>query len=265
MIDRNIRLALLLLAIVIAAPSHGAELGAGVAEIQDCTEKNVPTSGKQAVVLERTDKTGKSRRLEAFAYWKRDEAKRSRFLVRIEAPPDERGSAFLFLEGEGDEKDDLFAYLPELGKVRRITARTIDGSFFASDFSYEDVLELQAQSDHARVERQGDGEINGRPVHVLVATPSVEGSSYSKVVSHVDRETCVVLKAELFDKAGKVAKEVTVDFADVAQHGERWIPGKVTMRDLAKGSESRLLFEKAEWDAPIADRLFNQGELTKGH
>jgi hypothetical protein len=265
MVLRTLRSASLLVAITFAtpSPSTAADLGAGVAEIQDCIDKNLPTSGKQSVALERTDKTGQSRRLEANAFWKRDDAKRSRFLMRIEAPPDERGSAFLFLEGE--PTDDLFAYLPDLGKVRRITAHTLDGSFFASDFSYEDVLELQSQTDHARVERQGEGEIGGRPVDILMATPSPDGSSYSKVVSHVDRETCVVLRAELYGKAGQIAKEVVVDFADVTRHGERWIPSKVTIRDLQKGSESRLIFEKADWDAPVPDRLFTQGELGKGH
>src|SRR3990172_7217353 len=82
------------LALIPVRPGAAEELGEGVQEVRDCAEKNMPRSAKQEIVLERTDRSGASRRLEAAALWKRDAENRSRFLVRIEAPPDERDAAF---------------------------------------------------------------------------------------------------------------------------------------------------------------------------
>lgn len=251
------------LSLVLARTGAAQELGPGVEKIQSCVEKNLPKSGRQRVLLERTLRSGSKRSLEATAYWKGDDQDHMRFLVRIEAPPDERGSAFLLIER--DEGQDIFTYLPELRTVRRISGATVSGSFFGTDFSYEDVLELQSQSEHARVEKLPDAEVDGRPVSVLSATPKEDAdSSYSKVVSFVDRETCVVLRVELYDKSGTLTREVKVDWADVQKDGDRWIPRKIALEDKGKGSISTLSFERGEWDAEVPDRLFNQSELAKG-
>lgn len=247
------------------APAGGAqELGPGVQEVRDCVEKNAPRAGRQQLRLERTDRGGARRSLEATAWWKRDADDRTRFLVRVEAPPDERGSAFLFLERE-DGENDLFTYLPELRTVRRISNRTVSGSFFGTDFSYEDVVELQGEAEHARIERLPDEVLDGRPVRVLQALPGeASGSSYSRVVSRVDAETCAVLQVEMFGKGDALSKEMRAAWSDVEQDGDRWRPRKVLIRDVDNGSETLLELGKGDWDAEVPDRLFNQSELAKG-
>jgi hypothetical protein len=256
-------LALLLVAAP-AAPCLAQELGPGVQEVRDCMQKNVPRSVRHRVALEKTDRTGSTRRLEATIYWKRPADDRTRLLVRVEDPPDERGSAFLFLERDGP--DDMFTYLPELRNVRRITSRAVTGSFFGTDFSYEDVLEAQSVASHAKVERLPDAEHEGRPVYVLSGTPAADsGSAYERVVSRVDRETCVLLGADLYGKPEQVAKQLTIAFADVEKYGARWYPKRISLRDLDADSESRIVIEKAEWDVEIPDRFFSQTELAQGH
>jgi hypothetical protein len=246
------------------APTSAQELGPGVQEVRECMERNAPDSVRGEGALERTDAQGETQRYEASFFWKRDEQDRSRFLVRIEAPPDERGSAFLLLQREGGE--DLFSYLPELGKVRRITTRTLSGSLFGTDFSYEDVLLMQSAASRTGVERQPDAEAQGRPVYVLSVTPPPDsGSAYRRMVARVDRETCVLLEGDLYGQGEKVAKQVRVAFPDVEKHGTRWLPKKVVLQDLEDGSESRLVIAEAKWDAEIPDRFFSEAALVKGH
>jgi hypothetical protein len=248
----------------VASTARAQEIGPGVQEVRDCVERNAPRTGRQQVRLERTDRGGAKRSLEATAWWKRDEADRTRFLVRVEAPADERDSAFLFLERE-DGENDLFTYLPELRTVRRISNRSVSGSFFGTDFSYEDVVELQGEAKHARIDLLPDEELDGRRVRVLQAVPSdASGSSYSRVVSRIDAETCAVLQVEMTGKSDKLVKEMRVAWADVEQDGERWRPRKVLIRDLEKQTETRLELGKGDWNADVPDRLFNQGELAKG-
>jgi hypothetical protein len=261
---RRFALALILSAAAPAAPGLAQELGPGVKEVRDCMEKNVPRSVRQRIALEKSDRSGNTRALEATVHWKLDEKDRTRLLVRVEAPPDERGSAFLVIEREGG--NDMFTYLPELRNVRRITSRTVTGSFFGSDFSYEDVLEIQSIANHAKVERLPDAQQDGRAVYVLSGTPAADsGSAYQRVVSRVDRETCVLLGADLYGKPEQLAKQVVVAFADVERNGLRWMPKKVTLRDLEAESESRIVIQEAEWDVAIPDRFFSQTELAQGH
>jgi outer membrane lipoprotein-sorting protein len=159
----------------------------------------------------------------------------------------------------------MFTYLPELRKVRRITSRTISGTFLGTDFSYEDLEELQSVSDRASVTRLADAQVEGRPVAVLSGTPAVDsGSSYRRVVSYVDHESCVALRTLLYQSGDQPQKELVVDWRDVERRGQRWVPRKATLRNLEDGSETRILIEKLELDVDIPDRLFSESELAKG-
>jgi hypothetical protein len=160
---------------------------------------------------------------------------------------------------------DLWSYLPELRKARRITARTLSGSLFGTDFSYEDLMELQRQAEHASFERRPDGVIEGRPVAILAATPAADsGSQYSQVIASFDRETCVLLHADLHGRSGEISKQLDVAWADVEKQGDRWVPTKITLRDLGKKTQSQIRLRDAEWSADLPDSLFSQGELAKG-
>lgn len=244
---------------VSAAPA----LEPGVAEVRECAERNLPKrSARQRLVLERIVAGADARRLEATLLWKRGADGLSRVRVTVEAPQTERGTAFLLIEREGE--DDMFSYLPEYRRVRRITSRAITGSFLGTDLSYEDFQQLQGLADHARISRLADGSIGGRPVYVLEGV-AADGaaSSYERVRSYFDRESCVLLRAELSGPG--VDREVEVAWPDVERVGERWIPRRLTLRDRKKGSETRLSILESEWDAELPDSLFTETGLAKGH
>jgi hypothetical protein len=258
-------IAALAAALALAGPAPATELAAGVEEIQACVEKNLPAhSADQDLVLERKDRTGESQRIKARLYWKRGEDGRSRVLIRVEAPPDLRDAAFLLIQREGG--DDMFTYVPELRTVRRITTRTVSGSLFGTDFSYEDVQELQSVAERAKVEKLPDATLDGRPVHVLVGTPTADsGSAYEKIVSYVDAERCATLKTELYGKSGHIAKELVLPAGHLVEQDGRWIPDRVVLRDLEDESETTLTVKKARYDTDLPERLFSQSELAKGH
>jgi hypothetical protein len=244
------------------APAAPA-LEPGVAEVRECAERNLPKhTARQRLVLERVAKGADARRLEATLLWKRGEDGLSRVRVTVEAPQAERGTAFLLIEREGE--DDMFSYLPEYRRVRRLTSRAVTGSFLGTDLSYEDFQQLQGLADDARVSRQPDSAIGGRPVYVLEGVAgSGAASSGERVRSYFDRESCVLLRAEL--SGGENEREVEVAWADVERVGEHWVPRRLVLRDLTKGSETRLSIGETEWDVELPDSLFSEGDLAKGH
>jgi hypothetical protein len=232
-----------------------------VAEVQACVEKNLPAkSVEQSLVLETKDAAGSEQRLEATLAWKPDEEGRSRVLVRVEAPADLRGSAFLAIERESGDPD-LFSYLPELKKVRRISGRTVSGSLFGTDLSYEDIAHVQGIGASARIEKLPDEAVDGRTAHVLRALPA-PGSAYAEVRSWIDAERCVVRRIEFRDGPDSVAKELVAPWEDVTDEGGRWLPRVLVVRDLAEGGETRLTVEKARYDVELHERLFSQGGLA---
>jgi outer membrane lipoprotein-sorting protein len=249
---------------LVATPAAlAAEFGPGAEEVQRCVERNFPErSSRQSLRFERRDRAGNQRSIEARVWWKRGAEGHSRLLARVEAPPDERGTAFLRVEDA--EGEQMFSYLPELGRVRRVTSRSASG-ILGTDLSYEDLEELRAGAKRARVARLPDSERGGRPVYILVSTPDpASQSAYERIVSQVDRETCVVLHTSLQGAGDRVLKELVVDASDVEKEGQRWLPRKVRLRHLANQSETQLSFEKIELDVDLPDRLFTQAELAKG-
>ncbi len=254
--------AFLLVALLPASRNAAEALAPEVLEVKECAERNFPQrSARQKLVLERSVKGAEPRRLEASLLWKRAEDGLARLRVTVEAPETERGTAFLLIEREGE--DDMFSYLPEYRRVRRITSRAITGSFLGTDLSYEDFQEIQGLAEHARVERLPDASIGGRAVYVLLGTAAPEArSSYERVRSFFDRESCVLLRAELSGKG--VDREVEVAWSDVEHVGERWIPKHLVVRDREKESETRLSILETEWDIELPDRLFTESELGKG-
>jgi hypothetical protein len=249
----------------LSAPAVAAESGPEVAEIQACVQRNVPQrSSRQVITLRTTEPGGGGEEIRAALYWKRSKQGRSRFLIRVEAPADLRGAAFLLIEGKG--QNDLFTYLPELHSVRRITSRTVGGSLFGTDFSYEDIQELQSVAEHTTVERLPDAEVLGRPVYVLAARPPADaGSAYERIVSSIDRERCVLVKAELFAKGGAIAKELVLPPDHVEQDGTRWVPREARLRDLENGGQTALSIDRIENDVDLRESLFSEVELAKGH
>ena len=250
-----------LLAVAIAAPGRAAERS--LQEIQECVRGNLPErTVRQDLSLLARDAAGAEQSLEAALFWKRGDDDRSRVLVRIEAPPDLRGTAFLFIERERDA--DMFSYLPELRRVRRITGRMVSGSLFGTDFSYEDVVRLHSLAAQTGAEKRADARVAERAVWVLTAPiPPESGSQYERVVTFVDQETCVPLKTELLDGSEQVRKEVVIPPEQVKAEGARFVPREILARDLEEGSETRMRVEKLELDVPLSDSFFTEAALLK--
>jgi hypothetical protein len=250
---------------ILLASVTGSAAELSTEEVRKCMRRNLPErTARQELSFVSRDATGAQRSLDAEFFWKRGAQGLSKVLGRVSAPPDLRGSAFLLIERDGS--NEMFSYVPELKRVRRISGRQVSGSLFGTDFSYEDVERLQAMASQTDVERLPDSEVAGRKTFVLsAALPPDPTSTYTRVVSYVDEQTCVALRTELSNKEGVVAKEVVIPFEQVEAEGERFVPRAVIARNLDAGSETRLRVEKIEYDVPLSDSFFSEAALTKGH
>jgi hypothetical protein len=240
----------------------GATGAATLEEIKTCVEANLPLKTlRQHWTLVVADRSGSERTLELDFEWKRFEGDRSKFVTRVTSPPDMRGSAVLVIENKG-RANDVFSYLPELGKIRRLTSRTLSGSAFSSDFSQEDLQYLRSLLGAEDQKILPDAEMDGRPVHV-VEVRGQENSAYEGVVTYLDAERCVLVRAEMHRAGGKLVKVLRADPAKVVPRGEAFDTTEVRAEDVLRGTHSVLRVEDSEVDVPIRDKVFTQSGLER--
>lgn len=226
-----------------------------------CLERTLPARGlRQRVDLQVFDDTGSAAVSEATLYWQRTEGQRSRFLVRLDAPPLRAGIAVLAIERDRPEPD-MYLYLPDLRQTRRVTGRTFSGSMLGTDFSYEDYAQVQGLLKNGELRRLPDERFEDRDVLVVELLPQSKRSAYARVVSSIDRERCVPLFTRFIGRDGTTLKELSVDLASIEPIGDRHVARRLVMRDLVQDTRTELDVREIELDPPMGDSLFAPSSL----
>jgi hypothetical protein len=234
-------------------------------EVEECVQQNFPDdSMTQTMKMLMKDRMGVERLLEAEMFWEKDQATRlSKVLLKFDNPPELRGAAVLVIEKT--PTNDMFMFLPELGKTRRITSSMVNGNMMGTDFTYEDFSRLQGMIGNLEAKRGPDEQLSGRAAFVTESTPAAgTDSEYERIRSVIDQETCVPLRVEFFQKGlAEPAKVLSVDPAKLAETKSGWMPRELRMEDLRGGTSTNLVIEKLEVSVPIAKKMFSQTELER--
>ena len=96
-----------------------------------------------------------------------------RSLVRVLAPSEVAGTAFLFVEKKGGD-DEQYMYLPSLRVVRRIVGEQKRASFMGSDFTYADLEWSDLEG--ARCARRADERVGAHLCRVIECEPRRKGA-----------------------------------------------------------------------------------------
>jgi len=177
-----------------------------------------------------------------------------RMLVRFLAPADVAGPGLLSVG------DDMWLYLPALGRVRRIAGHAKKGSFMGTDLSYEDMEELGRtgfaagyRSELIRTEKES---------YLLRLTPRGQDRGYRHLEMQVCRERFLPLRIEYYAPDGSLAKVLTtMAFTEVQG---RPTAGKLVMEDVVKGSKTILEQLKVDFEPDIDDDIFSTRYLERG-
>jgi hypothetical protein len=149
-------------------------------------------------------------------------------------------------------------YLPAVNRVKRIQGNQMSDDLWGTDFSYEDIKQVQGVLVTGKLDRLADEDVGGRKAYQLGVTPQAgQGAAgYEKIVTWIDHQTCLPLKVE-FVEAGKLRKRMMLDPAKFTRKGERWVAQQYTITDLLSETRTELRINKIEYERPLADRLFN--------
>ncbi len=254
----------LLIAIAALLPATGSPEPVSVAELEACMRAKLPAlSSVQTVSLRHVDRTGGERTIEAAIFWKRNDEGLSRVRIQVYAPADDRGSAYLLIEpAKGDP--EMFVYLPEIGRPRRIHPNAASGSLFGTNFNYADVGRIQDIADGTATERLPDEKLGDTSAAVVAAKlPPGAGFSYTRIVYWVDAERCVPLKIEFQDAAGAVQRRLVADPKQITKEGRGWLVRALALEDLRDQTRTELLVLEIEVEAEIKDSIFTAPDLSR--
>ncbi len=248
-----------------ATSTAGADDAAKLDEVKACLERSFPSrTSVQTVELETHDASGPIERSRAKIFWRRFDDDLIAVKLEFAEPPRRYGTRMLArqkLEGT----PEVYLYLPELQVVRRVSASNAAGSMFSTDFSYEDFAFLQGIARDENAQTREDVEIGGRAAYVLESQVGLaDEPAYERILYYIERERCVPLRAEFYEPGGTLRKRFEVAVDSVAQHGDRYLPMAMTMRDLANQSHTTVTVIDVELDRELRDRVFEPGELERG-
>jgi hypothetical protein len=262
---RRLRAAALLALAAACGAGRAAAEPSTAEDIERCVRENLPNASSVLTVAFRTrDRGGAETESRATLFWQRADDGLSRVMMRFADPRDLRGAGLLLLERR-DRRPDTFMYLPELRTVRRVASRTVAGSMFGTDFSYEDFERLLGMAADASRARLPDAELEGRPVYVVEGRPAPDsGSAYERVVTFVDRERCVALRTESWERAGGLRKVLVADPQQITREGSDWVARSQKLSDLRDETQTLLLIEELKLDQPIPRKMFSERELEAG-
>lgn len=235
-----------------------------LAEAQACAQRNLPTSTLELrATFTKIDRVGGERESRAQVFGKKLEDGLRRVVLRFDKPRDVRGTAMLMIESPSGPSD-FYVFSPEERRTRRVSGRS-SGGLFGTDFSYDDFENWRGFSNQSSGERLPDAVEAERPVYVIAAKPvAADGSSYERVVSYIDRETCVVLRIDSFEAGEKLRKVMRADPKSVKKTGNVSMATQVELEDVIDGTKTRVAIEKIQLDGDLPDRLFRQQDLGSG-
>jgi hypothetical protein len=211
-----------------------------VEAIRQCMAGNFVEKGTlRDLRIVSTDEEGRSRTLLAKLYWN-PQGEASRMRLYVKTPSELAGSAYLMRATPQGEEVHL--YLPALKSARKLSGGDGSAALWGTDFSFDDIRQLQGMIAAGATERGADGEVEGRRTFVLNTRPTGENSPFKRIVSHVDQQTCILLKTEFFEAGTEPRKVLLADLSsllDADLYGKRvWMVFGYDMRDLNRGTRS---------------------------
>ncbi len=228
----------------------------GADQIARCARDNQPAGNiLQTVELTSTDRLGNELVRRATVYSGNTPDNVRALYVQLIYPSDLSGSRLLLAERDG--LTQMFVAVAGRLDLKRLNAAGGSPRLFGTDFSSEDLARLYGMNRPGRSERLEDGQSEGRATYVIETRPRGAGdSTYARVVSHVDKDTCVVLRAELYERPEQLRKVLTAPPSGVKQIGSVWIAHDLTMRDLLDQTQTRFIVERVESGDRVRDLPF---------
>lgn len=228
------------------------------AEILDLLDQTMGAEAKimsQSMTLIAANGQQRTREMQM---WSKQGTNGDQMLARFLAPADVKGTGILM------NADDMWLYLPALGKVRRVASHAKKGSFMGSDLTFDDMEQLGSKGFTPFYEPSllGQEKLEGSSTFVLKLVPVDTSSDFSYLKMWVDSDIWLPRRIEYFGPEGTVLKVLTT--WDLRQTEGRWMAQKMIMEDQQKSSQTILEVKEVSFLESLDDSIFTTRSLERG-
>ncbi|NOY10296.1 MAG: outer membrane lipoprotein-sorting protein [Spirochaetes bacterium] len=173
-------------------------------------------------------------------------------MIKFLSPASQRGIAFLNLPG-----NRIYLYLPAFRRVRRIASDIKNRKFAGTDFTYEDLGNLNYADEYDPVLEETTGEY-----FVLELKKKEEQKKeYSRLKIWVRRDNFYIKRAEYYDKNNRLRK--TVEWKRIKKIGNYWVAGEIEAHDLKNDHRTKIILSEVKFDTGLKDALFTARYLKR--
>lgn len=178
----------------------------------------------------------------------------NKMFIRMLAPKKDQGITFLKL------KENLWQYLPSIGKEIKIEASFMQDAWMGSDFSNDDLVkESSFEEDYEHTFVTAEDE----KFYAVQFIPKPSAAVvWSRIIIHYDKESYLSVKEEFYDHKDRLKKLMLL--TDIKVMGGRKIPSKMMMASINNNkavSKTTLEFKSIEFNVRIEPRIFSKANL----
>lgn len=179
-------------------------------------------------------------------------------VVRMLQPQDLKGTALLAtLKGN---QEDKWIYLPSSKQTRRLTGESGRGGILGSELSVEDFDFNRDQGTKNTLKKEVV--IDGKKYYLVESDVEATSSNYSKIVSYVSAKEWLPIKAECFDKQGKLLK--VIDFMAYQKlPRDKWRAGKIKIKNVQNKRTTEISISKVKLDQNFKGSRFTPKALSE--
>lgn len=247
-----------------AKESHTArQLLDEVKQLNDTTRAWSDLTRRMKIVI--YDRRGGERNRDLVMRTRRGDDGDDKTLVVFQEPAEIRGTALLQFDHQ-DRDAEQWLYLPELGRVRAISASSKDESFMGTDFSYRD-LELLTDvtewtEEEARSKLDGAEEIDGVATDVIEIVPVAKDVGYSRIVVALARTDQTIRRMRFYgdgadpEKVLELEKIETIDGIPTAR--------SLVMRQPSEGTHTTVDVSDVKYNQKLDEKYFTKRALERG-
>lgn len=223
------------------------------------------TDREQALRLRIFDARGGERERSLSMKTLRGAGGEDRTLTVFLAPAEVRGTSFLqFAHRNRDAEQWL--YLPELKRVRQITARSKEQSFMGTDFSYRD-LELltdvlEWSEEEARSKLLGTERIGDVDATLIELVPLRKDVGYSRIVVALAKPDLVIQRMDFYGP--EPAPKKVLHMNRIETIGAVPTARRMEMAQPAAGTRTVVDIPEVRYDQGLGEDLFTQRALERG-
>ncbi len=193
-----------------------------------------------------------------------DEDTEHRFSRFLE-PSDVKDTTLLSYDYD-QEDDDTWLYLPALKKVKRILSSNKTDYFMGSDFTYEDMENIDLTNwDYSLVGKESVDGVECYKVEAVANNDKKrEETGYSKTVAWYGTSDFIVRKAEYHDKKNRLAKRlVASDIKPTTPEDPRPRAHKLMMENFITKHKTVLDIRDLKLDVKVDPEIFSQRNMRQ--